>query len=118
APLFGVVTYFDVSDQRKILAERMADKAVVGQDAAQVRMTLVDDAEQVERLTLEPVGHRPQLDERGNDREVVIGGIGAQAQTLIVANRQQLHDGGKSMGLTIRARTLVPIETAWTKAFH
>jgi hypothetical protein len=34
----------------------MADEAVVGEDAAQVRVALEDDAEQVEGLALEPVG--------------------------------------------------------------
>src|SRR3954464_14523158 len=32
----GVVTHLDVADQRKVLAERMADEAVVREDAAQV----------------------------------------------------------------------------------
>jgi hypothetical protein len=37
----------------------VADEAVVGQDAAQV-VTFEHDAEQVERLALEPVGRVPE----------------------------------------------------------
>ncbi len=39
ALLFRVVTHFDVAGDREILAERMTDETVVGQDAAQVRVT-------------------------------------------------------------------------------
>ena len=53
--------------QREVLAERMADEAVVGEDAAQVRVAAEQDAEQVERLALEPVGARPDVD-HGIDR--------------------------------------------------
>jgi hypothetical protein len=38
ALLVGVVTHFDVADQREVLAERMADEAVVREDAAQIRV--------------------------------------------------------------------------------
>jgi hypothetical protein len=40
----------------------MADEAVVGQDAAQV-VAFEDDAVQVERLALEPVGRVPDVTE-------------------------------------------------------
>ena len=39
----------------------MADEAVVGEDAAQVEVAVEDDAEQVERLALEPVGRAPDV---------------------------------------------------------
>src|SRR5690606_21529629 len=54
ALLLGVVTHLDISDQREILAERVADETVVGEDATQVRMALEHDAVEVERLALEP----------------------------------------------------------------
>src|SRR5688572_389047 len=38
--LLGVVAHLDVADQREILAERMADETVVGQDAPQIRVVL------------------------------------------------------------------------------
>ena len=41
----------------KILAERMADETVVGQDAAQVLVTVEHDAVEVEGFALIPVGH-------------------------------------------------------------
>src|SRR5690554_1841320 len=55
ATLVRVVAHFDVADQREVLAERMANEAVVGEDATQVRMALEYDAEQVEGLAFEPV---------------------------------------------------------------
>src|SRR3546814_21159942 len=60
ALLLGVVANLDVADEREILAERMAYEAVVGQDPAQVRVALEDDAEQVEGLPFDPVRARPQ----------------------------------------------------------
>src|SRR6185295_17385639 len=68
AALLGVVAHFDMARQREVLAERMADEAVVGEDAPQVRMPLEHDAEKVERLALEPVHPGPHLDERGKHR--------------------------------------------------
>src|SRR5690606_15896000 len=57
--LVGVVTHLDVADQREVFAERMADEAVVRQDPAQIRMALEENAEEIERLALVPVGGRP-----------------------------------------------------------
>ncbi|MNC91285.1 hypothetical protein D3C83_75170 [compost metagenome] len=58
----------------------MPDEAVVGEDAAQVGVALEDDAEQVERLALEPVRHRPDVDQRGDYRELVVRAEGTHAQ--------------------------------------
>src|SRR5262245_12489034 len=63
ALLIGVVPHFDVSRERKVLAERMADESVVGENAAQIRMPAEHDAEQVERFTLEPIRARPDTGE-------------------------------------------------------
>src|SRR3546814_12861216 len=71
ALLLGVVANLDVADEREILAERMAYEAVVGQDPAQVRVALEDDAEQVEGLAFEQVRARPQVGDRGHDRQAV-----------------------------------------------
>src|SRR5512139_3919217 len=62
AALRLVVAHFDVADQREVLAERVPDEAVIGEDAAQVRVAAEQNAEQVERLALEPVGRLPDLD--------------------------------------------------------
>src|SRR5512146_3226282 len=59
AALRRVVLHLDVADEREVLAERMADEAVVRQQAAQVRMILEQDAEHVERFALVPVRGRP-----------------------------------------------------------
>src|SRR5262245_9705093 len=55
AALLRVVAHLDITDQWEILAERMADEAVVGEDATQIRVATEQDAVEVEGLTLEPV---------------------------------------------------------------
>src|SRR5271165_6841261 len=59
AALLRVVANLDVADQREVLAERMADESIVGEQAAQVRVAAKHDAEQVESFALEPIGRRP-----------------------------------------------------------
>ena len=54
--LLLVVAHLDIAGQREILAQRMALEAVIGQDAAQIRMVGEEDAVQVPGLALEPVG--------------------------------------------------------------
>src|SRR5664279_6156344 len=61
ALLLGVVTHLDIPGKGEVLAEGMADKAIVRQDAAQIDMTLEMDAEQVEGFPLVPVGAVPDL---------------------------------------------------------
>jgi hypothetical protein len=93
ALLLGVVAHLDVARHREVLAQRMADEAVVGQDAAQVDMALEDDAEHVEGLALEPVGRRPQVGDRGHHGQVVVGREHLQAHAPVQAHRQQVrHD--------------------------
>src|SRR5690606_3184398 len=75
ALLFGVVAHFHVAENREILAERMADEAIVRQDAAQVGMAFEDDAEKVEGFALVPVDRGPDVDQRGNHRKVVVGRV-------------------------------------------
>ena len=52
AALLRVVAHLDVTRQRKILAERMADEAVVGQQAPQIRMPVEDDPVKIERFLI------------------------------------------------------------------
>jgi hypothetical protein len=59
ALLLGIVDHLDIAAEREVLAKRMPDEAVVGEQAPQVRMPLEQDAEQVEGLALEPVGAVP-----------------------------------------------------------
>src|SRR5258708_23862561 len=62
--LFGVVAHLNVARQREILAKGMADEAVVGQQAAQVRMSLEENAKQVEGLTFKPISADPNIGHR------------------------------------------------------
>src|SRR5512135_3585586 len=52
AALVGVVAHLDGTDEREVLAEGVTDEAVVGEDAAQVGVTVEDDTEHVEGLAL------------------------------------------------------------------
>src|SRR5574343_223056 len=56
ASLIRVITHFDMTGDREILAERMSNEAVVGQDATQVVVTDEGNTEQIKRFALEPVG--------------------------------------------------------------
>ena len=42
--LVGVVTHFHISTQWKVLAERIADEAVISENAPQIGMTRKDNA--------------------------------------------------------------------------
>jgi hypothetical protein len=53
--LLRVIAHFDIAGNREILAERMSDETVVGQNPTQVFVPRENDAEQVESLALEPV---------------------------------------------------------------
>src|SRR5215471_8614172 len=50
APLHRVIAHLDVADQREVLAERMADEAIVREDPAQVRVALEQNSVQIERF--------------------------------------------------------------------
>ncbi len=80
-----VVAHLDVADQREVLAERMTDEAVVGQDAPQIRMAAEQDAEQIECLALEPVGAGPDAGQRVDDRILDVLAPHAHPQALVVA---------------------------------
>src|SRR5262245_25499337 len=64
APARRVVAHLDVAREREILAERMADEAVVGEDAAKVRVASEQDPVEVEGLALVPVRGRPDAGHR------------------------------------------------------
>src|SRR5574343_282981 len=59
ACLIRVITHFNMTGNREILAERMTDKAVISQDATQIFVADKSDTEEIERLALEPVCTRP-----------------------------------------------------------
>src|SRR5688572_27596904 len=79
AALRSVVLHFDVPDQREILAERMADEAVIGEEATQIGMPVEQDPVQVKRLALVPVRGRPHIDDRVDHRRLALRREAAQA---------------------------------------
>src|SRR5258705_9029500 len=79
--LLIVVAHLDKSGQREILAQRMALKAVVGQQPPHVRMTDKDYPVKVVGFALEPVGPWKHLDDRGYLSCLV--GFGTQADAGI-----------------------------------
>src|SRR5262245_22156832 len=70
--LHGVVAHLDVTDQREVLSERMTDETVVGQDPPQIRMPLEQDAVEVERLALVPIGRGPDRVDGIEHRSIVV----------------------------------------------
>src|SRR6478736_5181987 len=78
ALLVGVVAHFDIAHQREVLAEGMPDETVVRQNAAQVRVAVEHDAEQVEGLALEPVRRGEHTDQAVQRRLLRAGAEGAQ----------------------------------------
>src|SRR6185437_10793286 len=105
------------ADQREVLAERMPHESVVGEDAAQIRMSVEDDAVQVERLALEPVRARPDQGQRRHQRQAVVLAEHAQAQASVAGDRKQLDDGGKTAWQISATRSLGPVEAPKGLAF-
>ena len=68
----------------------MADEAVVGEDAAQIRVAAEQDAEQVEGLALEPVGARPDLGHRVEHRLGAVRAAHPEPQPLVVLTDSRL----------------------------
>src|SRR5688572_10952037 len=85
-----VVAHLDVTGKRKVLAERVADEAVVSEDAAQVRVPAEEDAVEVESLPFIPVGGGPNLDHRIDHRRLASRAEAAQPQARVARHRKQL----------------------------
>ena len=96
--LLGVVLHFHVAAEWEVLAERMPDETVVGQDAAQVGVTAEQNPEQVERLALEPVRARPDVDDGIDDRLLRIRTLHPQPQALVVRDRQEVVGHAETAG--------------------
>ena len=82
----------------KVLTEGVTDEAVVSENAAQVRMTTVEDTEEIEGLPLEPVRHGPEIDHGIHDGLHAVE-VDAHPQATVVRDRQQMVDGGKTPGI-------------------
>ena len=86
-----VVTHLDKSAGRKILAQRMAGKAVVGENATQVRMPREENTEQVVGLALEPVGTGEDAGDRRHRHRVVGRELHPHADVLRRAEQMVHH---------------------------
>ena len=88
--------HFHISLNRKVFPERMADETVVGQNTTQVRMVLKENAIQIERFPLEPVGRRPDVNNGRHFRPIVPVGENAHSEATVKRNRQQVNDHCKA----------------------
>ncbi|MCY1530875.1 hypothetical protein D9M68_660810 [compost metagenome] len=82
--------------EREVLAKRVPDETIVGQDAAQVVVTFEHDAVEVKRLAFVPVGRCPECTHGVDDREVVFRAEHPHPQPLVQADRQQVHHRSKT----------------------
>src|SRR5215469_676492 len=71
ALLLVVPAHLDEAGERKILAERMPLEAVVGEQAAQVRMTGEHHAVKIVDFALEPVGSGKHIDQGRDGRRFI-----------------------------------------------
>src|SRR6266849_1905525 len=88
--LLIVVANLDEAGKREILAQRVALKAVVGQQPPHVRMTDEDHPVKIVGFALEPVGPWKHLDDR-RDLSCLVG-FRAQANAGVQRRRQQVID--------------------------
>jgi hypothetical protein len=77
-----VVANFHIARHREVLPQRMAVEAVVGQDPAQVGVTVEEDPVHVERFALEPVGDREHR--RGAGNGGVLVGLDLEAHAMVL----------------------------------
>src|SRR5690349_11630806 len=70
--LVRVIAHLDIAAQWEILAERVADKSVVRENTAQIRVTGKHDAIKIECFAFEPVCGRPNAYHRVENGKVVI----------------------------------------------
>ena len=98
--------------EREILAERVTDEAVVGQDAPQIVVTFEHDAKQVKGLALEPVGRVPDVIDRGQHRHLVIRHGHPHAQALVETDRQQVDHDTKTGAIAPAALVIRVVNTA------
>src|SRR5688572_6866164 len=101
AALGRVVAHLDVADQREVLAEWMADEAVIRQEPPQIRMTAEQYAVEIECLALEPIGRVPHVVDGVDDRPLVVRAKRLQAEPMVMRDRQQVIDDGEAPGRPI-----------------
>src|SRR5574343_652231 len=94
--LIRVVAHLDIARNREILAERVPNEAVIGQDTTQIVVTHKSDTVQVESLSLEPVGIRPESSNRIDCREAFVFRKNTYTQTRIQGHRQQMDNNSEA----------------------
>ena len=77
----------------------MTDETVVGQDAAQIGVAGEDDAEEVERFALEPVGTGPQVGDGLDHRRLIVHTERTQSHAMVVSDAEQLHHHREARGI-------------------
>ena len=90
ALLLLVVADLDEARQGEVLAQGVTLEAVIGEDAAQVRVAGEQDPVEVVGLALEPVGGREHVDHGGHRRHLV--GLDLDADARVPARRQEVVD--------------------------
>ena len=93
----------------------MADKAIIGEQPAQIGMPVKQDAEQVKGLALEPVGRIPDRRDRGDARGVIRQET-AQAQAQIMLDGKQMIDHGEARRGGLFSVRLKPLFSALATA--
>ena len=90
ALLFVVVAHLDESGEREILAQRMAFKTIVGEEAAQIGVAGKKNAVHVPRFALEPAGAREDAARRRY--RYALAHLELHPDTLIVGEAQKIVD--------------------------
>lgn len=86
--LLLIVSDLRVSRQRKVLAQRVAVEAIIGQNTPQIRVVDKEDAEQIVHFALVPVGAIVQARDRGHRSSLV--GVRLDADARVVADREHV----------------------------
>ena len=100
-----IVTHFYITRDREILAERISNKTVIGENSAQIRVSREQDAEKVEGLALKPIRARPDFAKRSQHRERLILSKNLKPETIIILDRQQMNRCGKTPALVLSGIT-------------
>lgn len=85
-----IVAELGVASEGEVLAEGVALEAVVGHDAAEVRVVDEEDAEEVVDLALVPVGALVEGHDGGDRRGLV--GVGLDTDAGVVADGEEIVD--------------------------
>ena len=85
-----------MSGQGEVLAERVSDEAVVGEDAAQVGVSAEDDSEEVKRLAFKPVGDGPDFAKGVHGGGFAVGAEDAESDAAVFLQGEEMADDGET----------------------